>query len=171
MQRRLARERTFCYYLFAMLKIRLQRVGRKNDPAFRVVVVDSAQSITSNKSVEQVGFYNPKSKERSLNAERITYWIENAQPSDTVHNMLVKENIITGKTRNVLPQKSPVKKEGDDAVEEKATPAEAETSAEETPSEEPVQETPEEPVTAEEKKEEAEAPQEAPTEEEINTEA
>jgi small subunit ribosomal protein S16 len=99
-----------------MLKIRLQRVGRKNDPAFRVVVVNSLQGIKSKKAVEQVGFYNPKSKERSLDAERIKYWIEHgAQPSDTMHNMLVSEKIIEGTKRNVLPQKSPVVKEGGEA--------------------------------------------------------
>jgi ribosomal protein S16 len=43
-----------------MLKIRLQRIGRKNDPAFRAVLTDSKNSTKSGKFLEIVGTYNPK---------------------------------------------------------------------------------------------------------------
>ena len=43
-----------------MLKIRLQRIGRKNDPSFRAVLTDSKNSTKSGKFLEIVGTYNPK---------------------------------------------------------------------------------------------------------------
>ena len=91
-----------------MLKIRLQRIGRKNDPAFRVVLTDSKNSAKSGRFLELVGSYNPKKGETTFDGERIKYWIKNgAQLSDTVHNFLIKENVISGKKVNVLPKKSP----------------------------------------------------------------
>ncbi|PCI90126.1 30S ribosomal protein S16 [Candidatus Kaiserbacteria bacterium] len=142
-----------------MLKIRLQRIGRKNDPSFRVVVTEHTRGPKSEKHVDRVGFYNPKTKEQKLNAERITHWISNgAQPSGTVHNMLLKAGIIEGKTINVLPQKSPVVKE---LTEEEKAAAEApaeEVVAEEAPTEEaPVEEEKKEEAPVEEVKEEEKA--------------
>lgn len=97
-----------------MLKIRLQRTGRINDPSYRVVVLEHTQSTKSGSIVEQVGTYSPKSKVKNLKADRIKYWISvGAQASGTVHNMLVSAGIVKGKKINVLPQKSPPKKEGD----------------------------------------------------------
>lgn len=125
-----------------MLKIRLQRIGRKNDPSFRVVVTEHSRGPKSEKHVDRVGFYNPKTKEQKLDESRIKHWIANgAQASGTVHNMLLKSGIIEGKTINVLPQKTPVITE---KLEEVVTevPAEAITEeapvAEETPVEEVV---------------------------------
>ena len=101
-----------------MLKIRLQRIGRKNDPSFRVVVTEHTRGPKSEKHVDRVGFYNPKTKEQQLDGEKIKDWIaKGAKASDTVHNMLVKAGIIDGTTINVLPQKSPVVKEDADARE------------------------------------------------------
>lgn len=93
-----------------MLKIRLQRTGRKNDPYFRVVLTDSKNSAKSGKFNEIIGSYNPKSGEVIFKTDRVKYWIDNgAQVSDTVHNFLVSQKIIEGKKRNVLPKKSPTK--------------------------------------------------------------
>ncbi len=93
-----------------MLKIRLQRIGRKNDPAFRVVLTDSKNSTKSGKFKEILGSYNLKKGEVLFKADRIKYWMSNgAQASDTVHNFLVKQKIIEGKVKNVLPKKSPTK--------------------------------------------------------------
>ena len=121
-----------------MLKIRLQRVGRINDPSYRLVVTEHARSTKTGKIIERVGSYNPKTKERILVADRIKYWISvGAQASGTVHNMLISEKIIEGKKINVLPQKSPPKKEGEaEAAAPAAAPApKAEAPVEETPSE------------------------------------
>ncbi len=104
-----------------MLKIRLHRVGRRNDPSFRLVVVES--TVGPQKAyLESLGNYNPKQKTRNFNADRIVHWIgHGAQPSDTVHNLLVSEKIITGKKRNVLPKKQPIAQESDKKEEVSAS--------------------------------------------------
>ncbi|MEX2029044.1 MAG: 30S ribosomal protein S16 [Candidatus Paceibacterota bacterium] len=94
-----------------MLKIRLQRIGRKNDPAFRVVLTDSKNSSKSGRFLEILGTYNPKAGEKNLENEKIKYWIsKGAKPSDTMHNFLVHDKIIEGKKINVLPLKKPTQK-------------------------------------------------------------
>ena len=91
-----------------MLKIRLQRVGRINSPSYRVIVTEHARGPKTGNFVEVVGTYDPKTKTRALNAERIKYWISvGAKPSDTMHNMLISEGITTGKKINVLPTLAP----------------------------------------------------------------
>ena len=93
-----------------MLMIRLQRIGRKNDPAFRVLLTDSKNSAKSGKFKEIMGSYNPKSGEVLFKADRIKYWMSmGAQVSDTIHNYLVHQKLITGKKKNVLSKKSPTK--------------------------------------------------------------
>ena len=48
--------------------------------------------------MEEVGFYNPATKEKILKGERIKYWISvGAQPSATIHNMLIQDKVIEGK--------------------------------------------------------------------------
>ena len=94
-----------------MLKIRLQRIGRKNDPSFRAVLTDSKNSTKSGKFLEILGTYNPKAGEKSLKADRIKYWMsQGAKCSDTMHNFLVHDKVIEGKKKNVLPKKKPTVK-------------------------------------------------------------
>jgi small subunit ribosomal protein S16 len=86
--------------------IRLQRVGRKNIPTFRVVLTDSRNSAKSGKYLEALGSYDPVHKVKEVNAERVRYWIsKGAKPSETLHNLLVAQKIIEGKKVNVLPMK------------------------------------------------------------------
>ena len=93
-----------------MLMIRLQRIGRKNDSAFRVLLTDSKNSAKSGKFKEILGSYNLKKGEVVFNQERVLYWIsQGAQVSDTIHNFLVSQKIIPGKKVNVLSKKSPTK--------------------------------------------------------------
>lgn len=93
-----------------MLKIRLQRVGRKNDSAFRVLLTDSKNSAKSGKFKEILGSYNIKKGEVIFKQDRVTYWIsKGAQVSDTVHNFLVDQKIVPGRKKNVLSKKSPTK--------------------------------------------------------------
>ena len=93
-----------------MLSIRLQRRGKKNQPFFKIIVTEEKNSSTRGRSVEELGFYNPLTKERSLNGDRAKYWMSvGAQPSDTVYNMLVTDNVIEGKKR--LKHKKSKKKE------------------------------------------------------------
>lgn len=111
-----------CYTTHIMLKIRLQRIGRRNNPSYRVVVVDSATAAKKGKPVELLGTYDTIRKTTSLNNERILYWLSTgAQVSDTMHNILIKNGVIEGVKVNALPKKSPVTKEKDaDSDQEKA---------------------------------------------------
>ncbi len=113
-----------------MLKIRLQRVGRKHDPSFRVVITDSENSTKSGKFLEVVGHYDARKAPVQLNADRIKYWISvGAQPTGTVRNLLVDKKIVEGKKVNVLPKRKPTA-EAPKAAE--SAPAEA-PAAEPTP--------------------------------------
>lgn len=79
-----------------MLKIRLQRIGKRNSPAFRVVVTEKTTG-PKGKSVEILGSYNPRLKTVSLKKERTTHWLNvGAQPSDSVHNLLIAQGVLTG---------------------------------------------------------------------------
>lgn len=80
-----------------MLVIRFQRVGRKNDPAYRVVVCER-RSKPHTSGIETLGSYHPKTKATILKNERILYWMgTGAKPSATVHNLLITKGVIKGK--------------------------------------------------------------------------
>jgi len=52
--------------------------------------------------IEILGSYNPHSKEANLKDDRIKYWVsQGAQPSNTVHNLLVRKGVIEGAKRKV----------------------------------------------------------------------
>jgi len=80
-----------------MLIIRLQKVGKKHTTTFRVVVTQKTAG-PQRKYLELLGNLNRKTKALSLNKERILYWIsKGAQPSDSMHNLLISQGIIEGK--------------------------------------------------------------------------
>ena len=85
-----------------MLVIRFQRVGRKNDPAFRLVVTEHTTK-PQGKYLELLGSYHPKTKHTILKNERIQYWLSRgAKLSDTAHNLLIKNKVISGTSRPVV---------------------------------------------------------------------
>ena len=93
-----------------MLMIRFQRIGRTNDPAFRIVLLEKERAAKTGRITEQLGTYNPKSKALTLNEERVKYWIKmGAQPTDSIHNLLITKKVIEGKKINALPKKTPFK--------------------------------------------------------------
>lgn len=95
-----------------MLKIRLQRTGRKHEPTFRVVLTDSRNSTKSGKYIEVLGSYDPRKSNEKFEGEKIKEWIsKGAKPTATVHNLLISHKIIEGKKINVLPKKTPPAKE------------------------------------------------------------
>lgn len=110
-----------------MLVIRLQRTGRKNKATFRVVLQEHSQAPKA-AAQEILGSYNPHAAQRAdqitLNTERIQHWLsKGAQPSPTVHNMLIERGIIEGKKkRSVKPKKGETPE-----AEAGAEPAEAKT--------------------------------------------
>ena len=81
-----------------MLVFRLFRVGKNNQPSYKIVVTDKRNPSKGGRFVEQIGFYNPITKEKILNKERAQYWLkQGVQPSATVHNLFIKEGILEGK--------------------------------------------------------------------------
>jgi small subunit ribosomal protein S16 len=80
-----------------MLMIRFMRIGRRNQPSFKIVVTEKTKSSTGGRFVEEVGFYNPVTKEKIVRAERIRYWIsQGAQATPTVSNLLISEKVTEG---------------------------------------------------------------------------
>ena len=80
-----------------MVKIRLQRFGAHKAPKYRIVAADS-RSPRDGKFLEILGTYNPKANpaEVTLDAEKIKAWIaKGAQPTITVKNILVANNVIS----------------------------------------------------------------------------
>ena len=134
--------------------MRLQRVGRRNDPSYRIVVTDKRTGVKSDKHIDRIGSYNPKMDHIQLDTEKAKEWLaKGVQPSETMHNLLVSQKVIEGKKINVLPKKSPIideeaeKLKQEKAEEEAVAKAEAEKaeaeaaeSNEETPAEEAVAE-------------------------------
>ncbi len=77
-----------------MVKIRLQRQGKKKAPFYHIVVADSKTS-RDGKIIDQVGTYNPMTDPVSivLDKEKVEKWIKNgAKPTDTVKALIQKAN-------------------------------------------------------------------------------
>lgn len=147
--------------------IRFQRIGRKNDPAFRIAVLDKASGPKAGKYVDLVGTYNPKTKAVTLKPEAIKSWMsKGAQVSPSLHNLLVKEGVVDApKTARVVSQanlgKNIAKKAADDA-------AAAEKAAQEAVKAEAAAKAEAEAAAA---APEVETAPEAPAEEEVTVEA
>ena len=152
-----------------MLKIRLQRMGKKKFPTYRFVVSEHALD-TQADYVEKIGSYNPHDKESGLqvNKERAEYWLkQGAQPSNTVHNLFIKLGLIDeGKKKSISISKKRSKKIEDKKAkeeEERKAAEEAKKAQEAEKAEEETEEKKEESVSSEKKEEEA--PNEDPKEE------
>ena len=76
------------------VKIRFKRLGSKKAPFYRVVVADS-RSPRDGRFIEEIGYYNPMSKEVKIDNEKAAEWIKNgAQPTDSVRSLLKKSGAI-----------------------------------------------------------------------------
>lgn len=141
-----------------MLMIRLQRVGRKNDPSFRAVVVDSHVAAKTGKVIEVVGNYDARHGEPALKADRILDWIsKGAQVSDTMHNLLVKKGVVKGAKKNVASSKLGKKAQAAKDTKEKADAEAAKVEAKKAEQ----AEAPTEPIAEEGSAEVTETPAEA----------
>jgi small subunit ribosomal protein S16 len=110
-----------------MLTIRFQRTGRKNDPAFRIVVLEKQRSPKAGNPLQVLGSYNPKTKHTIIDGDSVKKWIsKGAELSGTVNNLLITKGIIQGKKVNVLGKKSPPKKEEAKTEETKSEAPKAE---------------------------------------------
>ena len=75
-----------------MLKIRLKRLGAKKAPTYRIIVINSTTK-REGKPVEELGYYNPKTKEMKLNIVSANEWVKKgAQPTDTVKYLMANCN-------------------------------------------------------------------------------
>ena len=78
-----------------MLKLRLKRTGRKSSPSYRLVIMENFTR-RDGRAIEEVGYYNPRTKHFSYNTERIIYWLKvGVKPTQTVFDLLKKTKIIT----------------------------------------------------------------------------
>ena len=76
------------------VKIRFKRLGAKKNPFYRIVVADS-RSARDSAFIDQIGYYDPKTKDTTIDAEKAQEWIKNgAQPTDTVRALFKKNEII-----------------------------------------------------------------------------
>lgn len=105
-----------------MLAIKLQRIGKKHQPSYRVVVAERRSKLGA-PPVEDLGSFNPFTKASTIKGERVTYWIGvGAKPTATVHNLLV-----TGGVLKAPKIKIRIKKGKNEA--EAGTPVAAEAAA------------------------------------------
>jgi small subunit ribosomal protein S16 len=105
-----------------MLAIKLQRIGKKHQPSYRIVVAERRTKMAA-PPVEDLGSYNPFSKAFTLNRERVAHWIKmGAKPTLTVHNFLLSKEVISGKKMAVKMKKI------EKPAEVAAVPAKAETT-------------------------------------------
>jgi len=118
-----------------MLVIRLARHGRKNHPAYRIVLQEKDWA-PSSKVIEILGNMNPHTNPRTivLKKDRIAYWLsQGAQPSATMNNLLIDEGLVKGEKVRTVFGKQPEKTEP--AKAEAAPAAAAEPAAETKPAE------------------------------------
>ena len=123
-----------------MIKLRLKRFGKKRETSFRIVACNST-SRRDGRPLQELGFYNPRTKETRLDTEALRARLEQgAQPSDTVRTLLERGGLLTKTVRPAevigkLKQEEARKKAAAEA--KAAAKAEAEAAAaEEAPAEE-----------------------------------
>lgn len=125
-----------------MLNIRLSRVGKTNQPSFRVVVQEHTAS-PKGKFIESIGFYSPISKQFKADLGRINHWISvGAKPSDSLA-VLLKKNGVEGMDKFITLRNKKRKKKGEKEEKPAAPEVKAEAPKAEAKVEEPkVEETP-----------------------------
>jgi small subunit ribosomal protein S16 len=141
-----------------MIKLRLKRFGKKREASFRLVATNST-SRRDGRPLEELGYYNPRTKETRLDTEAIRARLnQGAQPTDTVLSLLEKGGLvektvrpaeIVGKKKQAEAREAAEKQAKKDAAEaaaaakaeaEAAAKAEAEAASAEAPAEEPAAE-------------------------------
>lgn len=77
-----------------MLKLRLKRIGRKRYPSYRLVIMENMTK-RDGKPVDEVGYYNPITKQYKFAPDRIQKWLNyGVQPTPTAFYLLKKAEII-----------------------------------------------------------------------------
>ena len=82
-----------------MIKLRLKRFGKKKEASFRIVACNST-SRRDGRPLEELGFYNPRTKETRLDAEALRNRLtQGAQPTNVVRTLLEKGGLLEKKVR------------------------------------------------------------------------
>jgi len=116
-----------------MIKLRLKRFGKKREASFRLVVCNST-SRRDGRPLQELGFYNPRTKETRLDTEALRLRLsQGAQPTDAVRSLLEKGGLlekrvrqaeVVGKAKQEEARKLAAKKATSDKQQEsKSTPA------------------------------------------------
>ena len=114
-----------------MVKIRLKRLGYKKNPVYRIVVLNSTTKRQA-APIQQLGFYNPKTKEMQLDKQSALEWIKKgAQPTQTVQ-YLINNCTDEGKLNYVKKETEKLSKKAQAKLkaEQEAAAAAAETTEE-----------------------------------------
>jgi small subunit ribosomal protein S16 len=78
-----------------MLKLRLKRTGKKRSPSYRLVIMENSYR-RDGRPIEEVGYYNPITKQSRFDAEKIKKWLScGVKPTKTVFNLLKRAEIIS----------------------------------------------------------------------------
>ena len=123
-----------------MLKIRLKRLGAKKAPSYRIIVINSTTK-REVKPIQELGFYNPKTKEMKLDKAAAESWIsKGAQPTETAAYLIKncnEDGSLNYKKSEVvkLSKKAKAKQEAEAAAKAEAEKAAAEAPAEEVAAE------------------------------------
>ena len=82
-----------------MIKLRLKRFGKKRESSFRLVACNST-SRRDGRPLQELGFYNPRTKETRLDTEALRIRLgQGAQPTDAVRTLLEKGGLLEKKVR------------------------------------------------------------------------
>ena len=104
-----------------MLKIRLQRIGKKGQAHYRLVVLEHTRR-PKGRYLEDLGSYNPHTKALNVKKERIEHWVsKGAQFSATANNLLIGKEVIKGDKVTVWKPR-PKKKAGSAPAETPSVP-------------------------------------------------
>ena len=115
-----------------MLTIRLQRMGKKSQPSYRLIISEKAKA-TNSSVLEYLGHYHPASKDKQvvLKEDRIKFWIgKGAGTSETVNNILVNNGVIEGKKVKAFYIPTKAKKAKEEKIKKAAADAEAKKAKE-----------------------------------------
>lgn len=78
-----------------MLAIKLQRIGKKHQAMYRLIVGEKREKLNG-RQLEDLGWYNPHTKESKFNGTRVNHWVAlGAQPTITVAALLKKAGVLT----------------------------------------------------------------------------
>ena len=123
----------FLHSRATMIKLRLKRFGKKREASFRLVACNST-SRRDGRPLQELGFYNPRTKETRLDTEAIRERLgQGAQPTDVVRTLLERGGLLektvrpaetVGKVKQAAKREADAKQAAKEAAEAKAAAAE-----------------------------------------------